>query len=60
MGIIDLRPEYVWVGYNSRPKRVKIPEPSEEDVREFLGVLMAAGIEVRGKDMRGIEVPEVM
>jgi len=25
--IIQIKPEYVWIGYNSRPKSVRLPEP---------------------------------
>jgi len=44
----------VWIGYNSRPKAVALPEPSEDKVRELIGALQAEGIEVRPKDLRGI------
>jgi hypothetical protein len=50
-----LRVEYVWLGYNSRPKSVKLPEPSPGKVQEFVGLL--AGIEVRGKELRGLVLP---
>jgi hypothetical protein len=52
---LRLRVEYVWLGYNSRPKSVKLPEPSPEKVQEFVGLL--AGIEVRGKELRGLVLP---
>jgi hypothetical protein len=49
-----IKPGYVWIGFNSRPAQVQIPEPSKEKVREFLGLLKGDGIEVRGKDLRSI------
>ncbi len=57
--IAGLKPEYVWLGFNSRPKQVTISEPSVRDICEFLTVLEAAKVEVQGKDLRGIEIPEV-
>ena len=47
-----LRPEYVWVGFNSHPKSVDLPEPSVETVRMFIAALGQGGISVREKDMR--------
>lgn len=55
--IIKLRPEYAWVGMNSRPESVELPEPSMEKLAEFMDRLVRAGIEVRGKQLRGLEVP---
>jgi len=52
--ILDIKPEYVWLGFNSRPAQVHIPEPSQEKVAEFMGRLKAEGIEVRGKELRGL------
>jgi hypothetical protein len=54
--IIDLNPEYIWLGFNSRPNRCSIPEPSREKVVAFAKTLKAAGIEIREKDLRGIEI----
>jgi hypothetical protein len=57
--IIDLKPEYVWLGLNSKPK-VKLPEPSPQKLRKLVKVLVRAGIEVRGKELRGLDlgIPE--
>ena len=49
-----IAPEYVWIGFNSRPKQVRIPEPSKAKVSEFLGMLKTAGVQVKGKDLRGL------
>ncbi len=53
--ILGIDPEYVWIGYNSKPKAVKLPEPSKEKLRSFIDLLRSYGIEVRGKDLRGLE-----
>lgn len=58
--IIDLRPEYVWLGFNSREAQVRLPEPTEADVQAFVNRVTAAGIEIRGKELRGIELPGVV
>lgn len=54
--IIQLKPEYVWIGYNSHPKHVDYPEPSEAKVKELIATLRNAGITVKGKDLRGIKL----
>ena len=55
--ILDLAPEYVWIGYNSRPKQVILPEPSKEKLLEFINVLHSSGVRIKGKDLRGLVVP---
>jgi len=52
--IKSLNPEYVWIGYNSRPKQVKLPEPFEKKLTGFINDLNMAGIQIKGKDLRGI------
>jgi glycerol-3-phosphate cytidylyltransferase-like family protein len=52
--ILDIKPEYVWLGFNSHPEQVQLREPSKEKVMEFMGRLRAEGIEVRGKESRDI------
>ncbi|MCP4646663.1 MAG: hypothetical protein GY852_02865, partial [bacterium] len=37
--IVDLEPEHVWFGFNSRPRSVQLPEPSENEVYNFLSLL---------------------
>ena len=49
-----IKPEHIWLGFNSHPKQVHLPEPSKEKVVEFMGRLRAERIEVRGKDLRDI------
>lgn len=58
--IITLRPEYVWLGFNSRPAQVKLPEPSAEKLQLFTRNLLAAGVAVRGKKLRGIPMTGVL
>ena len=55
--IRSLRPEYVWLGFNSKPGSVAIPEPSPEKVQKLVEILTRAGIEIRGKELRGLELP---
>lgn len=54
--ILLIKPEYVWIGFNSRPNQVSLPEPSNKKVLAFIRNLRMAGTEVRGKTMRGIEL----
>lgn len=49
-----IKPEFVYLGFNSHPKAVHLPEPSAEKLLEFRRLLQAGGIEVRGKDLRGL------
>ena len=55
--IRDLQPEYVWLGFNSKPRSVQLPEPSREEVLRFAESLTQAGITVREKDLRRDEPP---
>ncbi len=52
--IIDLDPEYVWLGYNSRPKQVQLPEPSPKKVHKLIKALKKAGVKIRLKEMREV------
>ena len=57
--IRSIRPEYVWLGFNSKPESVTLPEPSEEKVQELVNRLTDAGIAIRPKTMRGVVLPSV-
>jgi hypothetical protein len=57
--IIRIRPEYVWLGYNSRDKEVQLPEPSPEKLQALVAILLKEGIKIRGKHLRGIKLPGV-
>jgi hypothetical protein len=47
--------EYVWIGFNSKPKQVYIPEPKTNDVLDFINILKNNKIDIRFKDMRKIK-----
>ncbi len=55
--ILQIKPEYVWIGYNSRDKEAPLTEPSAEKMKAFVAILLANGIPVRGKKLRGIALP---
>ena len=46
-----LQPEYVWVGYNSRPKQIQLPEPPLSKTLCLIEQLRGFGIAVIEKDM---------
>ena len=50
---------YVWFGFNSNPDKVKLPEPDEAKAQRFVDLLKAAGVEVRGKTLRGVKVSPI-
>jgi len=52
--IVDIKPEYIWLGFNSKPKQVQLSEPSKQKVLMFIDLLKAQDIGVRKKDLRGI------
>ncbi len=58
--MVQIHPEYVWLGFNSRPKQVVLPEPPYEKLSGFVDRLVAAGIEVRGKSLRGLPLKGVI
>lgn len=52
--IKDLHPEYVWLGFNSRPKQVQMPEPDESKVIDFMRMIETEGIKIKQKELRGV------
>ncbi len=50
--IITLNPEYVWLGYNSHPRALDLPEPEPNKVLSFADRLQRAGVKIRGKELR--------
>lgn len=50
--IIDLKPEWVWIGYDSKPNRNHLPEPTLEKTQELIKHLEDADISVRQKLIR--------
>jgi hypothetical protein len=55
--IKKINPEYVWLGYNSKPGCVKLPEPSYKKFVAFAKNLKNAGIKIKYKNVRGMLVP---
>jgi hypothetical protein len=54
--IVDLAPEYVWLGLNSKPESVVLPEPSVKKLRTLVRKIKQAGIEIRSKELRGLDL----
>jgi hypothetical protein len=52
----SIRPEYVWLGFNSKPGSLALPEPTEVAVQKLADKLRDAGIQVRGKALRGVRL----
>ena len=48
--------EYVWFGFNSKPKQVQLPEPTIEKAQTFVDKIIQNGIEVRGKSLREVRI----
>jgi hypothetical protein len=57
--ITDAEPEYVWIGYNSKPNLIQLPEPSLEQTTTLIKLLKASGIQVKGKNLRGINLDDI-
>jgi hypothetical protein len=53
--IITLRPEYVWLGLNSKPNSVFLPEPSDDEALLLIKLLRQRGVDIRFKDMRQLD-----
>jgi len=54
--ITSIAPEYVWLGFNSRPRQVQLPEPSDKKLIAFAQALKRAGIQIQKKDLRGLNI----
>lgn len=50
--IKTINPEYVYIGYNSRPKQVQLPEPDPAKLKAFIQQLKKYNIEIKEKDLR--------
>ncbi|MCX6984252.1 MAG: hypothetical protein NT118_05795 [Lentisphaerae bacterium] len=57
--ILNIRPEYVWLGFNSKDKPI-LTEPSPDKVSVFADILVKHGIPVKGKHLRGMDLPGVI
>ncbi|MBI4979682.1 MAG: hypothetical protein HZC28_19545 [Spirochaetes bacterium] len=53
--ITNIKPEYVWLGYNSKDS-VQLPEPSPEKMKALAALLEENNIPVHCKTLRGIEL----
>jgi hypothetical protein len=49
-----INPEYVWLGYNSWPKQVQMPEPDEEKMVKLIIELKENNIPIKAKDLRNL------
>jgi len=47
--ITEVDPEFVWIGYNSKPHLIQLPEPSLEKTFTLIKLLKESGIQVKGK-----------
>ena len=52
--IKSINPEYVWLGLNSKPKSVQLPEPSADKIRQLIKYLKKNKIQINRKELRGI------
>lgn len=50
--IKDIKPEIVWIGYDSHPEKNRLPEPTLYKLDTFVGRLKESGINVRLKLIR--------
>jgi hypothetical protein len=55
--LLKLKPEYVWLGLNSRPKKPKLPEPDESKLRELFAVISGKGVGIR---LKGDRIQEML
>ncbi len=56
--MIKIKPEYLWLGLNSHPRTVKLPEPKPEKLHKLAETVLAKGIAVRGKSLRDWPMPD--
>lgn len=52
--IKSIDPEYVWLGYNSKPKQIQLTEPDEEKMFRFIIELKKNKIHIKGKELRNL------
>ena len=52
--IKSVNPEYIWLGYNSRPKQVQMPEPDVEKMVKFIIELRKNNIPITAKELRNL------
>ena len=52
--IVQIKPEYVYLGFNSKPKAVQLPEPTPQKFFDFIAALKQHGIQVHLKNDRDL------
>jgi hypothetical protein len=52
--LTEIAPESIWIGYNSKPSSVRLPEPEPSKTIDFIEMLRKSGFVVREKTMRPI------
>jgi len=57
---VEAEPVFVWIGYNSKPNLIRLPEPSLEKTARLIRLLEGGGVDVRGKNLKGLEISEVV
>ncbi len=58
--LINAKPEYIWLGFNSRPKQVNLDEPKNDKVKNLIKILKNANIKVQPRcETRGINFDEI-
>lgn len=50
--ILNINPDYVWIGLNTKPKQVHLPEPSKEKFDRFYNSLLEHDINVKYQTIR--------
>jgi hypothetical protein len=50
--ILSTEPKCVFIGYNSKPDKVKLPEPSKEKTLALISLIESKGVKVLTKNMR--------
>lgn len=50
--IININPNYVWIGFNSRPKQIQLPEPSKLKFKKFYNNLIDNNITIKHMNLR--------
>ena len=56
--ILSIKPEAIWLGYNSRTWDEDVEEPTPEEMYDLADRCIKAGIVVKGKSLRNIKMPE--
>jgi len=53
--LVELSPEYVYIGLNSHPESVTLPEPDADKVSRFVEAIDATRIPMKAKFLPGHE-----